>query len=66
MNYKIGIEKDHEIAIQMERDNTDEARKNASDAVSALREIYAIRGEDPEIAEICNRILTQSWTQLLV
>lgn len=56
-------EKDHEIAIQMERDNTDEARENARGAVSALREIYLIRGEDPQVSEICNRILSQSWAE---
>lgn len=58
---KINAATSHEINLQMERDNTDEARKNAADAVCALGEIYAIRGEDPDVAAICNRILSQSW-----
>ena len=51
---------EHEMALDMERDNTEEARAFMREAVSALREIYTMRGEDAEIAAICNRALSQS------
>ena len=52
---------EHEMALDMERDNTEEARAYMREAVSALREIYTMRGEDADIAAICNRVLSQSW-----
>lgn len=52
---------EHEMYLDMERDNTEEARGYMREAVSALQEIYTIRGEDTDVAAICDRILSQSW-----
>ncbi len=53
------------IDLELERSATEEARDQRNDAVFALREIYSIRGEDNEIAEICNRVLSQGWVDLV-
>lgn len=44
----------------------DEKYAEVSELVSAIREVYALAGEDENVARICNRILESSSYSLVM
>ena len=54
-----------EFALELERGATEEARDQRNAAVEALREIYRLRGEDPDISRIANAVLDKDWVELI-
>lgn len=50
---------DHELEVVMLRDRIDHAANVISEMRDALATIYARCGEDPEIAKLCDPLLTK-------
>jgi hypothetical protein len=64
---KIGTadtELDANIRASMKDDELRETNAYLRAALTALREVYRLAGEDPQIAAACNRVLDQGWARL--
>lgn len=53
---------DHEYEIDMLRDQVDRSADVIAELRDALATIYAMNGEDPQIAALCDPLLTKYET----